>query len=103
MLLVGARLCEVVPRCGCLCLRERLAGLEEPFDVDLPLTGQPVDEPDGDRRLAQSLHLVGEVALPFASEPLRDLVARGGELVQRQRVEVVELLLEAHAASLVSF
>jgi hypothetical protein len=44
-----------------------------------------------------------ELALALASEPLRDLVARGGELVQRQRIEAVELLLKAHAASLVSF
>ena len=103
MLLVAPGSCEVLLGRSSLRLGERFARPQEALDVDLTLARELVDEPDRDGRLAQPFHLIGEVALALASEPLRDLVARGGELVQRQRVEVVELLLEAHAASLVSF
>jgi hypothetical protein len=98
VLLVVPRLREALG--GGLRLPERLAGLQQPLDVHLPLARELVDEPDRDGRLPQCLHLVGAFALAFGAKPLRQLVARGRELVQRQRIETVELLLDPHGASL---
>jgi hypothetical protein len=66
-------------------LLELLARAEETTDVDLSLARKLVDHPHGDRRLLQLL----DRRVP---EPLRELVARRGELLQRQLVEPVHLV-----------
>jgi hypothetical protein len=100
VLLVAARLGERLGIAARLRLGQRFACVQQPPEVDLPLARETVHEPDRDGRLPQLLDLVRELALAFGAESLRDLVPRRGELVQRQRVEPVELVLEAHAPSL---
>src|SRR5262249_45937572 len=91
MLLLAARLGELLRGAASLARGQRLAGLQEPLDVERTLAGQTVDEPDGESRLAQALDLVRQFAVPVGSQALRSLVASRGELAERQLVEAVEL------------
>jgi hypothetical protein len=86
---VAERFCRSAAGSLCLGLRERLAGLEKPLDVELPFANELVGEPGTDGRLAQALHLVGEFSLPLHAEALGELVASRGELLERQPVKTV--------------
>ena len=66
-------------------LLELLSRAEKAADVHLAAARELVHRPGGDRRLLQLLDR-------RVAEPLRELVARRGELLQRQLVETVDLV-----------
>ena len=62
-------------------------GIEQLADVAPAVVGELVDRPRRARRLAQRAHRVRRVALPLRAQLTRELVAGGGEPVERQGIE----------------
>ena len=60
--------------------------------VGAVLAHRQVDRPRGDARPLQALHEVGVLAALLAAQALRQRVARGGELAEREPVEIVGLV-----------
>src|SRR5262249_33759719 len=77
-----------------LSVPQQLAARDELFDLVRMTPGELVHGPDRDARLAQRTHALGRLRLAGFPEARRQLVARGGELVEREAVEAVELGVE---------
>ena len=71
---------------------ELFACLRQSVDVELAGVRELVDRPGGNRRLLQLLDTGGDRALSLAAEAANEVVAESRELVERSRVEAVELL-----------
>src|SRR5215216_5816015 len=71
-------------------LRQGLARLPQPLDVQLALLRELVDEPHGDSRLAERLDLVRFLGASLRLQLLRQLVAGGRELGEGKAVELID-------------
>ena len=75
-------------------LAQLLARREQLVDVLLAVADELVQRPGGERRLAQRLDLVGELALLVGPQALDERVARLREVRGREAIELVRDLLE---------
>src|SRR5215210_56391 len=61
--------------------------------------GELVHEPDGGCRLAQLLDLLRALAFTIRTQSFGELISGGGELVQRQSVEAIDVAFEVRPRS----
>jgi len=82
---------------GELGVAQHLRGVQEPLDLAAVLAYEPVHRGRGRGRLGQRFHPVCRFALPGFAQLAGGLVARLGELRERQAVKAVDDLIDGHA------
>ena len=94
----------VAQRAESLCLQVKVsfthcgAELDQLVELGAAVSGELVDHPGGGRGLAQRCDLRTQFPVPAGSVGLRAFVARGGELLRRQAVELVSDLSHVHVS-----
>jgi hypothetical protein len=78
-----------------LCFTQPMACVEEEVDLSALLPSELIDGPRRDSRLSQTLDLLRFLALPGVAQLASEPVALGDERAGLERVEAVELVLEA--------
>ncbi len=78
-----------------LCFTQPMACVEEEVDLSALLPSELIDGPRRDSRLSQTLDLLRFLALAGVAQLASEPVALGDERAGLERVEAVELVLEA--------
>lgn len=88
----GLKSARVAAR-DCITLRslELLARLDQPLHIELPTSRELVHRPGRDGWLLQLTEASGDRALALVPEATSEVVAKLDELVERRRVEAIEL------------